>query len=135
MWLRLWAARRGEPVNGHNALAQAADTCLLSRRILQQRLTRIQRLADQHLLGQEQDGLSLRLRYATAAEAELTDLVSAERDCCGFLDFRLRPGPHDVELTITAADDQDTFTQTLFDHFRGAAPMKSGCGAASCGCA
>lgn len=114
---------------------QTSNTCLLSQRLLQQRLNRIQQLAERFLLEQRQDGSALQLRYAVAAESELQELVVAEKDCCAFLDFLLHKARDHVELTITASNGEDEFTRTLFAHFQGEGKSHSGCGSSSCSCA
>lgn len=116
-------------------MSEAANTCLLSQRLLQQRLNRIQQLAERFLLDQRRDGTTLRLRYALAAEGDLQELVAAEQDCCAFLDFSLHSADDHVELNITAPSRENELTRTLFAHFRGEGQSLSGCGSSACGCA
>lgn len=116
-------------------MSQASNSCLLSQRLLQQRLTRIQQLAEQSLMDQRREGSTLRLRYTLAAEGELEELVAEEKDCCAFLNFLLHKTRDHIELAITAPNGEDEFTRTLFAHFQGEGQARSGCGASSCGCA
>ena len=91
--------------------------CTLSAAEVGPRLARIQALTRQHLREHQQDGSTLRLTYALKAADELSQIVQLERECCAFLDFRLRQVGDDVQLVITAPDQDGTDAKWLFSQF------------------
>lgn len=108
--------------------------CTLPAPQMQERLATIAALARRTLISHEQDGRTLRLRYAKEAEDELAQLVAEERVCCSFLDFELLHRPEAVHLLITSPAGAEQFTTVFTSHFLGKveAPAE-GC-SASCSC-
>ena len=112
--------------------APVACTLNMAGRTL--RFAEIAALAERAILGHEQDGRTLRLRFAVDVAADLERLVELERKCCSFLEFEMHKGPDAVRLSITAPVEAGEFTPLLYSHFVGQAPaVICGC-SASCGC-
>jgi hypothetical protein len=108
--------------------------CQLPDEQLPQRLSAIASLAKRFLVSEREEGSTLRLTYGAAAAPELTALMQAEKECCGFLGFQMSRTAGYVHLSITAPAGADKFGRDLMDHFRGQARPQAGCGAAACGC-
>jgi len=101
----------------------APMACTLGPQDIQQRFAAIRELAHRALLSHEQVGLTLRLRYAAAAAADLERLVALEQDCCAFLRFDLQRHADEVGLDITALDEAGEFAPLLYAHFVGDAKV------------
>lgn len=95
----------------------APIACTLDLQAMGPRLAEISQLTRDHLLSHHMDGRTLRLRYAAAGARELARLVELERLCCAFLDFELTTSTEDVELRITAPEQEGTDAQWLFAQF------------------
>jgi hypothetical protein len=63
------------------------------------------------------EGRTLRLMYDAAAAQELARIVELERVCCAFLDFDIKASANEVELSITAPEQDGTDAQWLFVQF------------------
>jgi hypothetical protein len=63
------------------------------------------------------EGRTLRLMYDAAAAQELARIVELERVCCAFLDFDIKASANEVELSITAPEQDGTDAQWLFAQF------------------
>ena len=113
-----------------------AMACSLDGESLTSRLQRINNLGQRHLRSQYQDGLTLRLQYASEAAADLEEIVKQERECCAFLDFDLKSQPTHIELVITSPAEARSAASMLYSYFRGAAPSsdKRSCTGSGCGC-
>src|SRR5690349_17839759 len=70
---------------------QLPITCTLEGGAAKERVRRWQAVLDGYLIGRQlADGtLTMRFRRDAVVERELSALVVAERDCCGFVDWRL----------------------------------------------
>lgn len=99
-----------------------------------ERLETIAALARQTLISHEQDGCTLRLRYASSAAEVWEQLVAQERECCPFLEFDLSQRPDAVHLLITAPSGAEDFTAVLMSHFLGKATVQAGGCSSSCAC-
>jgi hypothetical protein len=108
--------------------------CTLSGPELKERLAIITALAERALLGHEQQGSTLHLRYAVDAAADLEEVVAAERICCAFLEFDLRPEVDVIHLAITAPAQAGEFAPVLMAHFLGQAGTSQASCTSSCGC-
>lgn len=109
--------------------------CSLDIDSLSIRLVRIALLAQRHLKSERQDGRTLHLSYAPEAGPELRRILELERQCCSLFVFDLNEEDGVIQLAIQAADT-DSFTASLFDHFRGSAvsnPTRA-CAGSGCGC-
>jgi hypothetical protein len=116
------------------AEGNAPIACTLGAHELKSRFAEIGALAGRALLDHEQDGRTLRLRYALDAAAQLEQLVHEERQCCPFLQFDLRRAPAAIHLDITAPMEAGDFAPLLYAHFVGEAlTLERGCGS-TCGC-
>ncbi|NUZ08892.1 hypothetical protein HQN59_24420 [Schlegelella sp. ID0723] len=100
---------------------------------MRQQLAAIADLAQRELLSHEQDGPTLRLRYASNAADELEALVARERECCAFLDFDVVRRPDAVHLVITTPREMGEFASVLTEQFRGKVAPQLGC-STTCGC-
>ena len=109
-----------------------AIACTLDPQAIGARLADISRLTKQHLLSHRLDGRTIRLTYDRAAVKEVERIVALERECCAFLDFRLRLAADGVELTITGPDRPGSDVQWLLAQFlpQGATSNR---GSACCG--
>jgi hypothetical protein len=115
-------------------VVSAPMACSLSGSEMRDQLAAIAELAQRALQSHEQDGRTLRLRYASDAADELETLVARERECCAFLNFNLVHGPDAVCLAITAPHGAGELASVLTGHFLGkAVPQVAGCHG-SCGC-
>jgi hypothetical protein len=84
-------------------------------------LAEIGQLTREHLRSHHVGGRTLRLKYDTTAVQQLVRIVELERVCCAFLDFELKATGNEVELTITAPEQEGTDAQWLFAQFLPAA--------------
>lgn len=111
--------------------------CALSTDDLKARFVEIGELAGRALLGHEQEGRTLHLRYAKAAANDLERLVAKERTCCEFLQFDIRTLDDHVYLDITAPVEAGEFAPLLYAHFIGAGEQQNqvAAGTSSCACA
>ena len=91
--------------------------CSLGAGDLEERVRAWERLARAELVGGEDRGAALVLRFRPPARAELERLVELERDCCAFLDFAVEPEGADVVLRVSgppeAAATLDGFRSML----------------------
>jgi hypothetical protein len=81
------------------------------------RLAEIQRLTQEHLRFHCREGRTLRLTYAAVAAQKVARIVELEQACCAFLDFELKTSNENVELSITAPEQDGTDAQWLFAQF------------------
>lgn len=95
--------------------------CTLDPQSMGPRLAEISKLAREHLRSHRLDGRTLRLRYDLEAAQEVSRIVTLERACCAFLDFELETLANEVQLTITAPEQEGTDAQWLFAQFLPAA--------------
>lgn len=114
----------------------APVACTLDSESFTARLRRIAKVAERHLLRQQQEGLTLRLHYASEAAAELNEFVALERQCCAFLAFQLKEEQGYVELAISAPPEAGASASVLYARFRGDAPSRPvrSCAGSGCGC-
>jgi hypothetical protein len=91
--------------------------CTLTPGDLRERLSLIETLTREALLGYERDGLELALRYAPEAVERVRAMVAGEQHCCAFLDFYVREQPDAVHVTITAPENAREAADELFEHF------------------
>lgn len=96
--------------------------CTLDFQAMGPRLAEIGQLTREHLRAHRVDGRTLRLTYAVAAAKDVARIVELERVCCAFLDFKLEVSADEVQLTITAPDQEGTDARWLFAQFLPAAP-------------
>ena len=92
-------------VSQEHSRTLAADlpiVCTLSATDYRDRLSEIAALSRNALRHAEQRGLTLDLRYAPEAAAQVRQLVEQERACCAFLQFELIEDAHEVRLLVTA---------------------------------
>ena len=130
--LRLWKCL-GRLEEGRHSMS-APIACTLPAPEMRDRLAYISEFAQRALLRHEQDGGTLRLRYAVESADELERLVEQERSCCPFLGFDLVRRPDAVYLVITTPVGVETSALGLTAHFVGnVSPQFTDCGPA-CGC-
>lgn len=91
--------------------------CTLDAQAMGHRLAEIGKLTREHLRSHRVDGRTLRLTYDTEAARQVARIVELERECCAFLDFDLKASANEVELTITAPEQEGTDAQWLFAQF------------------
>jgi hypothetical protein len=79
---------------------------------------------------------TLRQMYDAAAAQELARIVELERVCCAFLDFDVKASANEVELSITAPEQDGTDAQWLFAQFlpSAALPDAPASKASECAC-
>lgn len=75
--------------------------CSLEARAFQERLAWIGVLNQTFLRRSQRKGNTLTLTYDAAARLQVEDMVSQERDCCAFLEFKVANVDEGVELRIT----------------------------------
>lgn len=111
-------------------------TCALDPDSLADRLRHIALLAHRHLLYQEQEGLTLRLQYASKAAAQLRQLATLEGQCCAFLDFELHEKADRIEVVVSAPPEAAATAWMLFSYLRGETQALPGqaCAGSGCGC-
>lgn len=97
--------------------------CTLDLQAMGPRLAEIQRLTREHLRSHCVDGRTLRLTYAAAAAQRVARIVELERACCAFLDFDIKDSADQVELSITAPEQDGTDAQWIFAQFLPAADL------------
>lgn len=97
--------------------------CTLDLQALGPRLAEIQRITREHLRSHRVEGWTLWLTYDAAAAQELARIVELERVCCAFLDFDIKATADEVELSITAPEQDRTDAQWLFAQFLPAANL------------
>jgi hypothetical protein len=78
--------------------------CSLGAGDLEQRLAAIAELGAESLIDRRQDGGRhlLRFRSDTRTRERLADIVSAERECCAFLDLSLEEDEDSLTLSVAA---------------------------------
>jgi hypothetical protein len=99
--------------------------CALSTAEMEPRLRRIRQLTSKHLRGYRLDGATLRLSYDARAMGEVASIIELERECCGFLDFRLCRSAKAAELLIVGPEQASADAQWLFAHFLPESPPVS----------
>lgn len=99
--------------------------CTLTGGELVSRLDWIGRLARHALVGYEQNGLVLELRYASSSAELVRTMVRQERQCCAFLSFALSEAPGEIHLTIAAPPEAGDAAGLLFAQFAGRATPAS----------
>lgn len=82
--------------------ADVPIACTLSPSDYRARLAQIASLSRTALRQVGRDGLTLILRYAPEAAADVRQLVDQERRCCAFLQFDLQETADEVRLLVTA---------------------------------
>lgn len=95
----------------------APVACTLGAADMGPRLARIRQLTRAHLLASRLEGATLCLSYKPDAAADVAAIVELERQCCGFLEFRLTLGADAVDLLIVGPPQQATDAQWLFSRF------------------
>ena len=91
--------------------------CALAPSDLRDRLSAIQVLTREALLGHERDGLELVLRYAPNAIERVRAMVTGEQHCCAFLEFEVREQTDAVHVRITAPENARDAADELFAQF------------------
>lgn len=94
-----------------------AVACTLGPDDFKTRVAALHELASRSLRRSRRDGLVLDLTYDAAELPEIENLVAKERECCAFLEFRLRLDAEGVRLTITAPQNAGPAADDLFAHF------------------
>ena len=82
---------------------QLPIACTLEGGAAKERVGRWVAILDSHRTDRQLDGdtLTLRFRRDAGAVRELAELVVAERDCCGFVDWQLDVEPAELVLRIS----------------------------------
>jgi hypothetical protein len=82
---------------------QLPIACTLDGGAAKQRVGRWVAILDSHRIDRQLtgDSLSMRFRRDAEAEKELTELVVAERECCGFVGWQLDVETDELVLRIT----------------------------------
>ena len=75
--------------------------CTLTGASLEERGAWLGRLGAAALTGGVREGDHLELSFRPAAADDVRELVRAERECCPFLEFRVRDATDGVHLTVT----------------------------------
>jgi hypothetical protein len=78
--------------------------CTLDIGAIPSRMEFIAKLAANALIRSRREVRRLHLTFALDARADVKKLVDLERQCCAFLEFELRDGEREIELTITAPE-------------------------------
>jgi hypothetical protein len=91
---------------------------------------RWRRLGERGLLARDRVGDGVRMRFARsdAVIDELGELVALERECCPFLEIRLRSEQQEIVLEIRG----DEAAQPVIDLFAGEQPCPAARGHARC---
>lgn len=91
-----------------NGPAEVPIACSLTNREARERVERWRKLArDAQLRSVTSDGcVNATFRNEPAVRVELEALVTAERECCGFLQFDLSEGHEELILTVTAEREE-----------------------------
>ena len=90
-------------------------TCALEPNALKTRVQQISALARESLRESRRVGAKLELVFDASAAPQVRRLVTMERECCGFLDFKLEDGVGGfVELTISGPATAIDEIQHLF---------------------
>jgi hypothetical protein len=107
----------------------APIACSLDAAAARDRLARIQTIGGRALLSREERGGVHVLRFAAdrEAKADLTEIVSAERRCCPFLELELREEDGELMLEIGAEREGRAVARMLAEAF-GATSRPSRCG-------
>ncbi|HEY1273887.1 MAG TPA: hypothetical protein VGF25_03225 [Thermoleophilaceae bacterium] len=71
-------------------------------------------LARRALVSRSRIPAGARLRFASAAEVELRELIAAESRCCPFLRFDLRQADGALELDVTGPPEAEPIIAELF---------------------
>lgn len=106
--------------DGENDRTVAA--CSLEPREQASRRDRWLRLADRSLVSKGATPRGARLVYRSGAdvETELTELAAAERECCGFAEWRVGNLPEGlVALDVSADPENVPVIQSMFELARG----------------
>ena len=75
--------------------------CSLTARAFQERVAWIAALNQEFLRRSQRQGNLLTLTYDAAARLRVEDMVSRERDCCAFLEFKIISAGEEVVLNVT----------------------------------
>ncbi|MQA37069.1 hypothetical protein [Rugamonas aquatica] len=94
----------------------APITCTLSAANFKERAAWLRELTSRALLTHQLDGSRLSLSYRLDAKVEVEKMVSQERECCGFLNYKVRRTATSIEVTVTAPANAGTDAQALFSH-------------------
>jgi len=93
--------------------------CTLTGASLQERAQWLRRLGAAALIEGARDGDRLELRFRPRAADDVRELVRAERECCPFLGFELRPAGEEVRLTVTGPSDAGPVLDGMLAALRG----------------
>lgn len=103
--------------------------CSLGASELRQRLNAIGEVGADNLISREAEGDRHRLRFRSTASTRrrLEDIVTAEAECCAFLDISLSEEGGELVLSIAAPEDGQAVADELAEAFA-AGPSKPGTG-------
>lgn len=115
--------------------AEKPIACTLTSAALMGRLDWIRRVTSRSLVSHRLSGSTLHLTYRLDAKADVEQIVVGERECCSFLEFKLREAPDGFELTIYAPDDVvGAAARWLFAQFLPVDTPRATCGCAPGAC-
>lgn len=97
----------------------SGPTCSLETRDFQERVAWIAALNQEFLRRSERHGSTLTLTYDTAARSQVEDMVSRERDCCAFLEFKITSAGEEVVLNVTVPTHATESADKLLAPFLG----------------
>jgi hypothetical protein len=92
--------------------------CSLDRGALEGRLEEVQAIGREALIHADSDGI-LRFRASPAIRARLQALVTAEAECCPFLELDLREADGELRLAISAPEGAEPVAAELARAFAG----------------
>jgi hypothetical protein len=102
--------------------------CTLQPADLRDRRTWIADVNRALLRGAERGDLSLVLRYAPQARADVERLADLERACCAFLTYEVTADDREVVLKITAPERARVAAETMFDQLQQGGARRGCCG-------
>ncbi|MGH8062276.1 MAG: hypothetical protein ACREO7_09720 [Pseudoxanthomonas sp.] len=93
--------------------------CSLTARAFQERVGWIAALNQEFLRRSQRQGNILTLTYGAAARSQVEDMVSRERDCCAFLEFKITSAGEEVVLSVTVPTHATESADKLLAPFLG----------------
>jgi hypothetical protein len=100
-----------------NTQDQLPVACTLEGGTYRERIASIEALARDGLRDVKRNDLRLELTFSPDVVSRVREMVSQERECCGFLQFELTETAEDVRVTITAPERARDVADAVFEQF------------------
>lgn len=97
-------------------ISPAPIACALSAADFKERAVWLRELTARALISHHIAGQQLHLSYRAEALADVEKMMQQERQCCGFLEYEIKPGSESVEVAVTVPTQVSADGLALFAH-------------------